>query len=62
LISSKRAFFILSIDVSLEDEDQALLQVHSLPSSYENLCDTLVYGKESLTLDLILFLKANVSC
>jgi len=30
--------------------------------SYENLCDTLVYGKESLYLDFILFLLANVGC
>jgi len=48
--------------VSIEVEDHAILHVRSLPSSYENLCDTLVYGKESLSLDFILFLKANVSC
>ena len=40
-----------NIDVSIDDEDQALLLVSSLPKSYTNFKDTLLYGRESLTLD-----------
>ena len=40
-----------NIDVTIEDEDQALLLLSSLPKSYTNFKDTLLYGRESLTLD-----------
>ncbi|GJZ59374.1 hypothetical protein Tco_0615190 [Tanacetum coccineum] len=34
----------------IEDEDQALMFLTSLPSSYENFMETLLYGRESLTM------------
>ena len=40
-----------NIDVSIDDEDQTLLLLSSLPKSYSNFKDTLLYGRESLTLD-----------
>lgn len=39
-----------NMDVSIKDEDQALLLVSSLPNSCKHLCDTLVYGKDTLSL------------
>ena len=42
-----------NIDVSIDDEDQALLLLSSLPRSYATFKDTLLYGRESLTLDEI---------
>lgn len=42
---------IKNIDVNMEDEDKTLLLVCSLPNLYENLSDTLVYGKHSLSLE-----------
>ncbi|GKB18650.1 zinc finger, CCHC-type containing protein [Tanacetum coccineum] len=38
----------------IEDEDQALMLLTSLPSSYENFMDTLLYGRESLTMEDVL--------
>lgn len=40
-----------NIDIKIDDENQALLLINSLPNSYENLCDTLVYGRDSLSLE-----------
>ena len=40
-----------NIDVTIDDEDQALLLLSSLPKSYNNFKDTFLYGRESLTLD-----------
>lgn len=40
-----------NIDIKLDDEDQSLLLLKSLPSEFENLADTLLYGRDSLTLD-----------
>ncbi|GKC92127.1 hypothetical protein Tco_1157569 [Tanacetum coccineum] len=37
--------------VTFEDEDLALLLLTSLPASYEHFVDTLLYGREALTLD-----------
>ncbi|GKB35026.1 hypothetical protein Tco_0879968, partial [Tanacetum coccineum] len=33
------------IDIEIEDEDQALMLLTSLPSSYENFMETLLYGR-----------------
>ncbi|GKE47914.1 hypothetical protein Tco_1479172, partial [Tanacetum coccineum] len=38
--------------VDIDDEDQALMLLTSLPSSYDNFVETLLYGRESLTLDV----------
>ena len=47
-----------NIDVSIDDEDQALLLLSSLPKSYTTFKDTILYGKESLTLDEV---QANLN-
>ncbi|GJT36148.1 hypothetical protein Tco_0926567 [Tanacetum coccineum] len=40
--------------VDIDDEDQALMLLTSLPSSYDNFVETLLYGRESLTLEDVL--------
>lgn len=40
-----------NIDIKVDDEEQALLLLQSLPKEYKNLHDTLVYGRDSLTLE-----------
>lgn len=40
-----------NIEIKVEEEDQALLLLISLSREYENLSDTLIFGRESLTLD-----------
>ncbi|GJW60525.1 hypothetical protein Tco_0109860 [Tanacetum coccineum] len=39
---------------TLPDEDKALTLLTSLPSSYENFVETLLYGRESLTMEDVL--------
>ncbi|GJU53658.1 hypothetical protein Tco_1227372 [Tanacetum coccineum] len=45
---------LANIDIEIEDEDQALMLLTSLPSSYENFIKTLLYGRESLTMEDVL--------
>ncbi|GJV58782.1 zinc finger, CCHC-type containing protein [Tanacetum coccineum] len=45
---------LANIDIKIEDEDQALMLLTSLSSSYENFVETLLYGRESLTLEDVL--------
>ncbi|GJZ35815.1 retrovirus-related pol polyprotein from transposon TNT 1-94 [Tanacetum coccineum] len=45
---------LANIDVDIDDEDQALMLLTSLPSSYDNFMETLLYGRESLTLEDVL--------
>ncbi|GJW50825.1 zinc finger, CCHC-type containing protein [Tanacetum coccineum] len=40
--------------LGIEDEDQALMLLTSLSSSYENFMETLLYGRESLTIEDVL--------
>ncbi|GKC00712.1 hypothetical protein Tco_0986848 [Tanacetum coccineum] len=40
-----------NIEVKFEDENLALLLLTSLPASYEHFVDTLLYGREALTLE-----------
>nr|GEY36172.1 zinc finger, CCHC-type [Tanacetum cinerariifolium] len=42
---------LANIKVKFEDEDLALLLLTSLPKSYEHFVDTLLYGREALTLE-----------
>nr|GEU92598.1 crooked neck-like protein 1 [Tanacetum cinerariifolium] len=42
---------LTNIEVKFEDEDLALLLLTSLPASYEHFMDTLLYGREALTLE-----------
>ncbi|GJZ47818.1 retrovirus-related pol polyprotein from transposon TNT 1-94 [Tanacetum coccineum] len=42
---------LANIEVKFEDEDLALLLLTSLPASYEHFVDTVLYGRETLTLE-----------
>ncbi|GJW02661.1 retrotransposon protein, putative, ty1-copia subclass [Tanacetum coccineum] len=42
---------LANIEVKFEDEDLALLLLTFLPASYEHFVDTLLYGREALTLE-----------
>lgn len=42
---------IKNIGIKLEEEDHALLLICSLPSSYENVCNSMLYGKDTIKLE-----------
>ena len=42
---------LLSLEVKIEDEDQAIILLSSRPKSYEKLVTTLLVGKTTLTVD-----------
>nr|GEU66536.1 retrovirus-related Pol polyprotein from transposon TNT 1-94 [Tanacetum cinerariifolium] len=45
---------LANIDIEIEDEDRALVLLTSLSPSYENFVETLLYGRESLTMEDVL--------
>ncbi|GKE12866.1 hypothetical protein Tco_1416417 [Tanacetum coccineum] len=45
---------LAAIDTAILDKDQALLLLTSLPSSYGNFVETLLYGRETLKLEDVL--------
>ncbi|GKC43508.1 putative reverse transcriptase domain-containing protein, partial [Tanacetum coccineum] len=51
---NKLIFDLANIDIEIEDEDWALMILMSLTSSYENFVGTLLYGRESLTIENVL--------
>nr|GFC17454.1 zinc finger, CCHC-type [Tanacetum cinerariifolium] len=51
---SKLILDLANIDIEIEDEDQALMLLTSLPSAYENFVETLLYERESLIIEDVL--------
>ncbi|GJQ89422.1 retrovirus-related pol polyprotein from transposon TNT 1-94 [Tanacetum coccineum] len=45
---------LTNIDIEIEDEDRALMLLTSLSPSYENFVETLLYRRESLTMEDVL--------
>ncbi|GJS53881.1 retrovirus-related pol polyprotein from transposon TNT 1-94 [Tanacetum coccineum] len=45
---------LANIDVEIDDDDQALMLLTSLPSSYDNFVETFLYERELLTLEDVL--------
>nr|GEY80891.1 leucine-rich repeat protein [Tanacetum cinerariifolium] len=45
---------LVNIDIEIKDEDQAFMLLTSLPSFYKNFVETLLYGRESLTMEDVL--------
>ncbi|GJU72050.1 hypothetical protein Tco_1263455 [Tanacetum coccineum] len=45
---------LTNIDIEIEDEDQTLILLTSLPSSYEIFLESLLYGREYLTMEDVL--------
>nr|GEV31849.1 zinc finger, CCHC-type [Tanacetum cinerariifolium] len=45
---------LANIDIDIDDEDQTLMLLTSLPSSYDNFMETLLYGRVSPTLEDVL--------
>lgn len=39
-----------NVDVRIEEEDQAIILLSSLPKIYEHIVDTMLYGKQTLTM------------
>ena len=39
-----------NVNIYLEDEDRALISLSSLPNSFKHFVDTLLYGRQALTL------------
>ncbi|GJZ07812.1 hypothetical protein Tco_0542095 [Tanacetum coccineum] len=51
---------LATIDTTISDEDRALLLLTSLPSSYDNFVDTLLYGRDTLKLvDVLVTLNSR---
>lgn len=52
IVEFNQVYYTLEIiNEGLDDEGKALLLVSSLPKSYENFVNALMYGRQTLTLD-----------
>ena len=40
-----------SIDIKIDDEDQAIILFSSLPKRFDHFVDTMLYGKATLSMD-----------
>ena len=50
---NKLILVLENVNVNLEDKDKALFLLSSLPDSYEHFVDTLLYGRQILTLKYV---------
>jgi len=50
---------LLALEVKLEEENKPLLLLPSLPSSYDHLTTTIMYGKETLELEDVRQMRHN---
>ena len=42
-----------NMEVEINDENQALILLCSLPSSYTHFVDTLIYGRDSISMEIV---------
>lgn len=42
------------LEVKIDDEDKAVILLNSLPKSFKNFKETLKYGRDALTMDLVI--------
>ncbi|KAG5600939.1 hypothetical protein H5410_032309 [Solanum commersonii] len=47
----EKGYTISNVDIKIEIEDQNLIVLCSLPPSYDTFADTLIYGKDNISLD-----------
>ena len=48
---TKAVLDLKSVDVRIDEEDQAVMLLCYLPSSFENLEDTMLFRRDTLTLE-----------